>query len=162
MVDADKFREVENRLKEVTESSNLDKQNALDQLRQELQETFQKDRIAMSSSHEKKLDDLRTNHLEELNKLKSSYDAHIQGLSQFNLREELRLIKSGFEKDKQDAINQVNDAVAAHRNEMLTRLGLQLNTLQQGVYVMDTELEAANRIPYNATSSGENPTSRHI
>ena len=161
LVDADEFRQLENRLKEVTQSSNLDKQNALDRLHQELQDTFQKDRIALSLSHEKELNDLRTNHLEELDKLKGSYESQIHGLSQFKLREELRLIKSGFEKDKQDAINRVIEAAIAHTNEMRTKLRLPLNSLQHGVYLMDTELEEANIIPYNNTSGSKNPTSRH-
>src|SRR5271167_1318270 len=98
--EAVKVKSLKEQLEKLETSSVLDKQSALDNLTLELQHKYEEEIKTLRSSHEAELLKLRLAHETEMSKLKSAHDEQVAILSGSKLREEIREIKAGFEKDK--------------------------------------------------------------
>jgi hypothetical protein len=112
-------KDLEEQLATLKNSSVSDKQNALDNLKSELQDKHMEEIRNLGSSHEESLSNLRLTHETEMSELNSVHDDQI-ALSGLKIRELLQEMKTGFEKDKQDAVNEaVANATSGRAIEVL-------------------------------------------
>jgi hypothetical protein len=131
---ANEIKHREDQLNERKCASTLDQQRALDALRLVLRKKYEQEISVLKSSHASELVKLRTTHDEDISKLRKEHEEQLRSLS----CEEIRNLKSSFDKDKQVAVNQ---AVAAEteRNKATTI------RMEEQVKSMQAELEVAKR-----------------
>lgn len=144
--EAIKVKDLEQQLEKLKSSSALDKQGALDNLKSELQNEFQEEVKTLRSTHESELLKLRSDYDTEMSKLKATYDEQVAVLSRFQLREELRRIKAGFEEDKQTAMNRAVEAATAHRESEMVRLKQHLESTLMELAEAKNELEMLTKL----------------
>lgn len=141
-----KVKDLGEQLEKFKRSSALDKHNALDDLKSELQNKYQEEAKTLRSIHEAELLKVRSDHDAEMSKLKSTHDEEVTVLSRFQLREELRRIKAGFEEDKQTAMNQAVEAATARREMEMVRLKQHLESTLMELASAKSELETMTRL----------------
>jgi hypothetical protein len=141
-----KVKDLEGQLEKLKSSSASDKQSALDNLKSELQNEHQEEAKTWRSTHESELLKLRSDHDTEMSKLKSTYDEQVAVLSRFQLREELRRIKAGFEEDKQTAMSQAVEAATAQRESEMVRLRQHLESTLMELTEAKNELEMLTKL----------------
>ena len=132
-------------LEQLNTSSHLDKQNALQNLSLELQHKHQEEIETLRSSHEAELLKLRLAHETEMSKLKSAHDEQVAVLSGSKLREEIREIKAGFEKDKRNVVNQAIAVATAQRAMEVMELKQRLESRSIELAVVKAELEVTKK-----------------
>ena len=132
-------------MEKIRKSSALDKQTVLNKLSTELEEKRQKEISALNSSHEKELRELGMVHRAEIAKLRREHNEQITTLSRFDCREELRKIKLGFEKDKQNGIDPAVVPAIAQAKKTIAELEEQVEIMRYQLGVAKAELETRRK-----------------
>lgn len=143
--EAAKVKGLEEQLEKLNRSSVLDKQKAIDKLTSELQDKYKGEIDTLRSSHETELLNLRSVHQEEVSKLNSAHDKEIAGHSGLKLRDEIREIKAGFERDKENAVNQAVAAATAWIRKEIVELEQQLKSTLIELTAVKAELELTTK-----------------
>ena len=141
MAEAAEAKALEEQLRKLKSSSVSDRQNALNNLRSELKDKYKEESKNLTLSHEAELLNLRLTHESEMSKLKSEHDEQVTLLSGLKLRGELREIKAGFEKDKQNAVIEAVAMATAQRAMEVIELKQQLKSTSMELKEVKTELE---------------------
>ena len=139
--EAAKVKVLEEQLENLKSSSALEKQSALDNLTSEIQDKSKKEIESLRSSHEAELLNFGSIHEAEMSKLKSAHEEQIARLSGFKLREELREIKAGFERDKEDAVDQAVAAATSRIAKEAMELQQQLESVSSELTMVKAELK---------------------